>query len=414
MQGAGCGCDERRRVRRREERPAVSVMNLLRRRGQPETVVASPAEPIPSDELSALSSTFAAPRWLRDLGRTSWLLVGLLAVLVGLAWLLGATYTITGPVVAATIVAAVSSPLVARLAHHMPRALAAVLVLLGIIAATVAMILLVIGGITSQHDSIAANADAGVAKLQSWAQSLGVSKSGAASAGDQLRQDVPKMISTLTKGVINGIRGLASLAFTLSLGALSLFFLLKDGPSMRRWVDHHLGVPPSVARTITGGILRSLRGYFLGVTLVAAFNGVVVGIGALILGVPLAGTIAVVTFVLAYIPFIGAFVAGAFAVIIALGASGTTTALIMLVIVILANGLLQNLVQPFAMGSALDLHPLVVLVATIASGCLFGTIGLILAAPLLSAAVHIMRDLGRAAHAQSAGESEPSSAAATS
>jgi len=387
-------------------------MNLLRRRGQAETVVVT-AEPIPSDELTALSSTFAAPRWLRDLGRTSWLLVGVLAVLVGLAWLLGATYTITAPVVGAMIVAAVTSPLVARLTRHMPRAVATVLVLLGILAVTIAIFLLVIGGITSQHDAIATHADEGVAKLEGWAKSLGVSQTGASSAGSQLKHDVPAMISTLTKGVINGIRGLASLVFTLSLALLSLFFLLKDGPSMRRWVDHHLGVPPTVAQTITGGVLRSLRGYFLGVTLVAAFNGVVVGLGALILGVPLAGTIAVVTLVLAYIPFIGAFVAGAFAVIIALGANGTTTALIMLVIVILANGLLQNLVQPFAMGSALDLHPLVVLVATIASGCIFGTIGLILAAPLLSAAVHIMRDLGRA-QAQMTAESESSSAAATS
>jgi predicted PurR-regulated permease PerM len=387
-------------------------MNLLRRRGQPETVVVT-AEPIPSDELSALSSTFAAPRWLRDLGRTSWLLVGLLLVVVGLVWLLGTTYTITAPVIGAMIVAAVTSPLVARLTHHMPRVLATVLVLLGILAVTVAIVLLVIGGITSQHDAIATHADEGVAKLESWAKSLGVSQSGASSAGSQLKHDVPAMISTLTKGVISGIRGLASLVFTLSLALLSVFFLLKDGPSMRRWVDNHLGVPPTVAQTITGGVLRSLRGYFLGVTLVAAFNGIVVGLGALILGVPLAGTIAVVTLVLAYIPFIGAFVAGAFAVIIALGANGTTTALIMLVIVILANGLLQNLVQPFAMGSALDLHPLVVLVATIASGCIFGTIGLILAAPLLSAAVHIMRDLNRA-QAQMTAESEPSSAAATS
>lgn len=387
-------------------------MNLIRRRGQPDAVVATP-EPIPSDELTALSSTFAAPRWLRDLGRTSWLLVGVLLVLVGLAWLLGTTYTITAPVVGAMIVAAVTSPLVARLTRHMPRALATVLVLLGILVAAVAMFLLVIGGITSQHAAISEHASDGVTKLESWAQSLGVDKAGTESAGNQLKQDVPAMISTLTKGVISGIKGLASLVFTLSLAFLSLFFLLKDGPSMRRWVDHHLGVPPAVAQTITGGVLRSLRGYFLGVTIVAAFNGVVVTLGALILGVPLAGTIGVVTFVLAYIPFIGAFVAGAFAVIIALGASGTTTALIMLVIVILANGLLQNLVQPFAMGSALDLHPLVVLVATIGAGCIFGTIGLILAAPLLSAAVHILRDLNRA-QAQSAAESDSSSAAATS
>jgi predicted PurR-regulated permease PerM len=164
-------------------------------------------------------------------------------------------------------------------------------------------------------------------------------------------------------------------------------------------------------------VIRSLRGYFRGVTIVAAFNGVVVGLGALLLGVPLAGTIAVVSFVTAYVPFIGAFVAGAFAVIIALGANGTATAIAMLVIVLLANGLLQNIVQPFAMGSALDLHPLVVLVATIAAGCLFGTLGLILAAPLLSAAVHITRDLARAkaqAEAQTSGEPKSSSAAVTS
>jgi hypothetical protein len=87
---------------------------------------------------------------------------------------------------------------------------------------------------------------------------------------------------------------------------------------------------------------NSLRRYFGGVTIVAAFNAVVVGVGALLLDVPLAGTIAVVTFVTAYIPFIGAFVSGAFAVVLALGSEGTQTALIMLVIVLLANGLCRT------------------------------------------------------------------------
>src|SRR5213083_1024390 len=191
------------------------------------------------------------------------------------------------------------------------------------------------------------------------------------------------------------IQGVTSIVFGLSFAALSLFFLLKDGPAMRSWIDRHLGVPLPVAQTITGGMLRSLRGYFRGVTIVAAFNGVVVGLASLALGVPLAGTIGVVTFITAYVPYIGAFVAGAFAVVIALGANGTTTALIMLVIVLAANGLLQNVVQPFAMGSALDLNPLVVLVVTIGAGCLFGTIGLVLAAPLVSAAVKVASQLNR-------------------
>jgi putative heme transporter len=372
----------------------VDVLKHLRRKD------AVRAEPAPFElaaaEAGELASAFAAPRWLRDLGRTSWLLVGFFALMAGVIWLLGTTYTIVGPVVAGTIVATVAMPVVGVLARHMPRAAAAALVLVGLAAVGALVLVIVIGGITSQRSSISENATAAADKAEGWLNDLGVDKSGSSSAKSSLEQDVPKIISTLAKGVISGIQGLTSLAFALSFTLLSLFFLLKDGPSMRRWVDDHLGVPPPVAQLITGGIIRSLRGYFRGVTLVAAFNGVVVGLAALALGVPLAGTIGVVTFVTAYVPFVGAFVAGAFAVVIALGAKGTTIALIMLVIVILANGLLQNVVQPFAMGSALDLHPLVVLVLSIGAGCIFGMVGLVLAAPLASAAVHITRDLARA------------------
>jgi predicted PurR-regulated permease PerM len=392
---------------RAAERPEIRTAETQ------EIETGSPQE-IGAGELRELATVFAAPKWLRDLGRTAWLLVGLFALLVGVVWFLGATYTIGGPLVVAMVLATVTMPIVTWLSRHMPRALAAVLVLLGIVAIGVVVLVLVLGGITAQHDGISAHASSAADKAQSWMGSVGVDKPKSTGASSEVKQDVPKIISTLTKGIIDGIRGIASLVFGLSLAALSLFFLLKDGPSMRAWLDRHLGLPPTVAQTITGNVIRSLRGYFRGVTLVAAFNGVVVALGAWILGVPLAGTIGVVTFVTAYVPFIGAFVAGFFTVVIALGAKGTTTAVIMLVIVILANGLLQNLVQPFAMGAALDLHPLVVLVVTIASGCIFGTIGLILAAPLLSAAVHATRDLARARGQAGGGTPASSSAAVTS
>jgi predicted PurR-regulated permease PerM len=184
--------------------------------------------------------------------------------------------------------------------------------------------------------------------------------------------------------------------FFLTFTLFSTFFLLKDGPAVRRFIDRSLGVPAAVAKTITGNVILSMRRYFVGVSIVAAFNAVVVGVGAWVLDVPLAGTIAVVTFVTAYIPFIGAFVSGALAVMLALAGQGETTALIMLVIVILANGLLQNIVQPIAFGATLDLNPLVVLIVTIGVGALFGMIGMILAAPLTSAAVHISRELALA------------------
>jgi predicted PurR-regulated permease PerM len=342
---------------------------------------------------SHLKNAFRTPRWLRDLGRTSWLLVGLLLVLLGLIWLLAETYTIVGPMVCAMIVAVVAMPLVRWLDRRMPRALAAALVLLAVAALALLIVVIVIAGITGQSSEISAQASAGVDKLQSWLKSAGVDSSSASGAASTAKHATSQMISTLVHGIVHGIRGLASVLFGLSFAALGTFFLLKDGPQMRNWVDRHVGIPQPVAHTVTSSVINSLRGYFRGVTLVAGFNGVVVGLAALILDVPLAGTIAVVTFVTAYVPYIGAVLAGTFAVLLALGAQGTGVAVAMLIVVILANGLLQNIVQPFAMGSALHLNPLVVLVVTIGAGCLFGMLGLVLAAPLVSAATQVAKQL---------------------
>jgi predicted PurR-regulated permease PerM len=381
----------------RDDDRQARLVNLRFWQRMREHGAAATARPIGSSQLEELSSVFAAPRWLRDLGRSAWLLAGVFLILAGLVWLLGATSTIVDPMLAAVIVATVAIPVVSALQRHrVPRAAGAVLVLLLILTAVAVIVVLVIAGITGQHDEISDQLSAAVDKAGGWMGSLGVDDSGVSSAEQHVSSTTPTAIATLVKGVIHGISSLAALALSLSFAMLGVFFLLKDGPTLRRWVDGHLGVPPDVARTITGGVIRSLRGYFLGVTIVAVFNAIVVGIGSLALGVPLAGTIAVVTFVTAYVPYIGAFVSGAFAVLIALGSKGTTTAVIMLVIVILANGLLQNIFQPFAMGSALDLHPLAVLIITIAAGCVFGMVGLVLAAPLTSAAVHITHDLASA------------------
>jgi predicted PurR-regulated permease PerM len=342
-----------------------------------------------------LRGAFRTPRWLRDLGRSSWLLVGLLLLVVGLIWLLAETYTIVGPMVCALIVSVVAMPLVRMLGAHMPRALAAALVLLAVAAVAVIVVIIVVAGITGQSAELSAAAAAGVDRLQGWLKSVGVDSSSAAGTAATVKKAAPEMVSTLVHGIVHGIRGLASVLFGLSFAALGTFFMLKDGPQMRRWVDRHVGLTEPLARTISGSVITSLRGYFRGVTFVAAFNGIIVGLAALIMGVPLAGTIAVVTFVTAYVPYIGAVVAGAFAVLIALGSQGTGVAVAMLVVVLLANGLLQNLFQPFAMGSALDLNPLVVLVVTIGAGCLFGMLGLVLAAPLVSAAVKIGKAIDR-------------------
>jgi predicted PurR-regulated permease PerM len=354
-------------------------------------------------DVEQLADVFSAPRWLRNLGLASWLLVGVAALVVGLILLVGATSAITQPVLAAFVVACVASPLVSWLKRHgVPRAAGAAIVLLGLIAIAILVLVLVVGGITSQSDEIGSTASNAADKAEGWLTDAGVSSSGASSASDTTKDDVSTSLSTLIHGVVHGIEGLASLALGLSFAALSLFFLLKDGPSMRAWVNRHLGLEESVTTSITGNVIISLRRYFGGVSIVAAFNAVVVGIGAIAIGVPLAGTIAVVSFVTAYIPYVGAFVAGAFAVVLTLGSEGTTDAIIMLVIVLLANGLLQNILQPIAFGATLGLNPLVVLIVTIGAGALFGMVGLVLAAPLTSAAVHISAELARAKAAAAA------------
>jgi predicted PurR-regulated permease PerM len=235
-----------------------------------------------------------------------------------------------------------------------------------------------------------------VDKLQSWLQDAGVSPSKAKSAGDDASSSVSDAFDALLKGVASGISALASFAAFASFTVLSLFFLLKDGPVIRRWTERHMGVPPDLGHMITARTLQSLRGYFVGVTAVAVFNALVIGLGAVVLGLPQIGAIMVINFVAAYIPYLGAWSAGAFTVLIALGAQGSATALTMAVVVLLANGILQQLIQPIAYGAALGIHPLAVLIVTIAGGSLFGGIGLILAAPLTSAVTRISSDLARA------------------
>ena len=334
----------------------------------------------------------SAPAWLRQLGFSSWLLVGFVLIIVGVIWLLDQTSTIVMPVILAAVLGAVAGPAVSALQKRgVPRIGGAILVLLGLVAAGALVFLMVFGGISANSGDISAKLNQALVKIQGWLTDLGVDN--AQSATNDVQSAAPDIKTTLLSGISDGIAGLKSLVFFLAFAILSTVFVLKDGPVMQAFINRHMGVPEPVADVVTTNVAKSLRSYFLGVTIIAAFNAVVIGGAALIIGVPLAGTIAVVTFVGAYVPFVGAWVAGGFAVLIALGTEGTDAALIMAVVALLANGALQQVIQPLVMGATLGINPLVVLVVTIGAGALFGMIGLTLAAPLTSAAVHIANEL---------------------
>jgi predicted PurR-regulated permease PerM len=361
-----------------------------------------------------LSALFSTPTWLRDLGTSAWFAVGVTLFVVAVIWVLALTRTIVMPVITATVVAAVASPLVGWLqARGLGRGLAAALLFIGLIVGGTAVVVVVIGGITSQLDALGGLLSSAKDTLAGWLTGLGIDP-GTADAG---KADVSSALSSavpaLLEGVTGGLKQLSSLVVFLSFTALSLFFLLKDGPLIRRWAEGHMRAPLPVARGISERILESLRGYFLGVTVVAAFNAVVVTGGALLLGVPLAGSIAAITFLGAYVPYLGAWSAGAFSVLVALGGAGPEAAIGMTVVQLLANSVLQQLVQPIAYGAALGIHPLAVLIVTIAGGSLFGAAGLILAAPLTAATVRIAADLARSRAAARASSADAEAAAVT-
>jgi predicted PurR-regulated permease PerM len=328
------------------------------------------------------------PPWFRRWGIGAWFVVGMALVVVAAVWLLSLTSSIVGPLIAGAVIGAVGGVVVDVLERRgWPRVAGAAVVTLMLAALTLLVVGLVLGAITSQASHLDALLSQALDKVQGWAQSLGITS--ASDAAKDIKQAAPDIGRTLLKGVASGISGLKSLVVFLGFTIFTSFFLLKDGPSMGRWIERHMGMRPAEARIVTGDILQALRKYFFGLTIVGAFNTAIVTLGALVLGVPLLGTVALVTFLGSYVPIIGAWTAGIVVFALTLADEGTTSAIIMAVIIFAANGPLQQVVQPIVFGATLQLNPLVVFSVTIAAGTLFGMVGLILAAPLVSAAVRV-------------------------
>lgn len=320
------------------------------------------------------------PDRLQVLGRQAWLFIGIaLAVAIGLLFA-GLISDLLIPLVFAAILATIFVPLVDRLERAgIPRAAGAPLVVAGALVVVVMVVWGVVVGVVEAGSDIANQVSAGVDEAGSV---LDASPGEAREATDLLA----RLTTTLVNGLLTGLGSATVLIVGLVTGTFILLYLMKDWSLVFEWtartMDRLFGLSTSQARRILIETTESFRRYALGLTVIAAMNGGVVGGAALILDVPSAGAIGIVSFITSYIPFFGAFFAGAFAVVIALGANGLSDALAMLVIVLLANNTLQNLIEPVAFGRTLNLHPLVVLLVTTGATLLFGILGATLAAPV--------------------------------
>jgi putative heme transporter len=166
-----------------------------------------------------------------------------------------------------------------------------------------------------------------------------------------------------------------------------MYYLLKDGTRFRRsLVAQFDPAHRDDIDDLIGDSSRILRDYGRGRTVMSAIVAAVIGLASLLLGLPLVFTIIVVNFIGGYIPYIGAFLGGGLAVIVALGDGGLGEAAVMLVVVLAANLLLENFIEPKVMGRTLNIHPLIVLVVTALGGVIGGIVGLILAVPFYAIA----------------------------
>jgi putative heme transporter len=335
--------------------------------------------------------TWEIPIWLRKLGTASWFLIGIvIAVLILWAAFMGAS-TITMPLLFAALFGATCKPVVDWLERrHVPRWVGALLVLVAITLALLLIFAVVLRSLVAEAPQIYDQLNAGVDAVRDWVEEQNLDPE----LVDKVRASAQSAGGPAAAGagtaIVEALQSTVSLGFGVFVALNALFFMLKDGRRIADWAGYHVGIPYAIARPGIAHATKSLRGYMWGSTIVGLFNGVVMFVGALLIGTPLAFAIGLVAFLTNYIPYFGAIIGSVFAILIALGDGGAEEAFWMLVVVLIANGPLQSVVSQFAMGSSLELPPLVILIVTLAGGVAAGVVGSVFAAPFTAIAVDMV------------------------
>ena len=331
-------------------------------------------------------------------GAWSWRLI----VIAGAGWVvwkgLGHVSLLVIAMMVAMLLAALLSPTVMLLRKKGVRAGgAAAIAELGLL-----LLLAVIISLTGQQlvrgfATMANKAVQGYQQLVDWwLKSLGYDL-----GADQLNQLLHQIENTFKDNpntVLNGVSRVGSTAADVATGVLltlfTLLFFLMEGERIWLFV---VGLFPKDAREAVNGAGRagwkSLGAYVRVQILVAAIDAIGIGLGAAILGVPLAIPLGVLVFLGSFIPVIGALFSGAVAVLLALVALGPVQALIMLGIVLLVQQVESHILQPLIMGKAVSLHPLAVIFSVAGGSMIFGAMGALFAVPTLAVVNSVVRYL---------------------
>ncbi|MCU1424267.1 MAG: family transporter [Microbacteriaceae bacterium] len=292
------------------------------------------------------------------------------------------------PLVIAIIVASALAPVMRLLRARGVSALVATwIALLSGFVIFGGLVALVVFAVRGQWDDLVSSASDGVDRLWQFVADLPFDID--QSQIDDARQSAVDFLtsSQFGSGALAGATVAGEIATSLVLFIVILFFFLKDGD--RIWAfflspfqGHVLERGQRIGRVA----VKTLGGYIRGTATVAAVDAIAIGVGVAIVGVPLALPLAVIVFLSAFIPLIGATIAGLLAALVALVTNGPVAALVVIIIVIIVNQLEGNFLQPVVMAQSLKLHPLVVLLALTAGTILGGIIGAVISVPIAAVA----------------------------
>ncbi|MFF3307630.1 AI-2E family transporter [Streptomyces sp. NPDC002952] len=336
--------------------------------------------------MSATLSSTKSRAALRNTARVS---VDLLLVLVLAAvalWLLGRMWSVVWPLIVGLFITTLTWPLARFLRGRGWRpALAASVVTVLFLLVTAGIVALIAVPVASQSGELTDGVVDGIHKLREWAAgpplNIGDDQiSGASDAAvDRIRNSAGSWVTAVFTGVNTVIDGVV----TAVLAVFLMFFFLKDGPRFLPWLTRQL--PGRLATDIPTVAERgwdTLGAFVRSQAFVGLLDAVFIGIGLWVLGVPLVLPLAVLTFVSAFVPIVGALFAGFVAVLIALVSNGLTDALLVLAIIIVVQQLEGNVFQPIIQSRGLGLHAAVVLLAVTLGGSLAGIVGSLLAVPV--------------------------------
>jgi len=362
----------------------------------PESTTSTAASTLTEEQLAAVEARNAPRDQIdRSIVVAEWVksfAMWALRALIIAAFIWGAWYMLKQvgqgvlPVAFALIVCTVLAPPTAWMrSKGLPSALAAVISILGFFGAFGTLIWFIAPDIARQSQVLYLQTFEGIQRLQLWAQGPPLNLDG--ENIDSMVNDIASWLQdqagAIAGSIVSGVSTVTSIVITLFVVLVLTFFFLKDGHRFLPWVRNVAG--RRVGWHLTEGLTRgwtTLGGFIRAQAVVSFVDAFFITVGLVILGVPMAMALGVITFIAGFIPYVGAIVAGALSVLVALVSLGFTEALIVLGIVLAVQQLEGNILSPWLQSRAMDLHPVIVLVSVTIGGGLFGLLGSFLAVPV--------------------------------